>query len=111
MANNIPFQPMGKTYLANASSSANSVTLTADSPVNQYLLQNLSNSTSGFVRITSDGANVALPTSSGGYGVPVLPSETLIITGPQVSPTKNAVASFITISGTASIYITPGEGL
>lgn len=111
MANNIPFQPMGKTYLANATMSANSITITADSPVNQYLLQNHDNSTSGFVRITSGGGNAALPTAGGEYGLPVRHGETLIITGPQVGPTKNVIVSFITVSGSAYIYITPGEGL
>ena len=39
MANNIAFQPMGKTYQVTASNAAaNTITITADSPVNQYLV-------------------------------------------------------------------------
>mgnify|MGYP003338603108 FL=1 len=41
MANNIPFQPMGKTVQITASNAAvNNMTFTADSPSNQYMLVN-----------------------------------------------------------------------
>ena len=38
MANNIPFQPMGKTYQVTANVAANTITVNSDSPVNQYLV-------------------------------------------------------------------------
>ena len=40
MANNIPFQAMGKTYKANCTTSTQTITVTPDSPCNQIAVAN-----------------------------------------------------------------------
>ena len=117
MANNIPFQPMGKTYKANATTSVQQFQMTADSPVNQYMI--VSHEPTGgsglpvYVRIsTSSTANVALPTNAAAqYCIVVPPDTVMVVSGPQVSPTANVYVTFIAESGTPECYITPGEGL
>jgi len=117
MANNIAFQPMGKTYKCNATTSVQQFQMTADSPVNQYMI--VSHEPSGgaglpvYVRISnSASANVALPANgTGHYAVVVPPDTVMVISGVQVSPTANVYVSFIAESGTPECYITPGEGL
>lgn len=117
MANNIAFTPMGKTYKANATTSVQQVEVTADSPVNQYMI--VSHEPTGgaglpvYVRIsTTSTANVAVPgNGSPQYSVVVPPDTVMIVTGPQVSPTANVFLTFIAESGTPEVYVTPGEGL
>ena len=117
MANNIPFQPMGKTYKANATTSVQQFQITADSPVNQYMI--VSHEPTGgaglpvYVRIsTSATANVALPgNGSPQYALVIPPDTVMIVTGPQVSSTANVYCTFVAESGTPEVYITPGEGL
>ena len=90
MANNIPFQPMGKTIklTANASTPTNG-TVTADSPVNQYRLANHS-SQPVYVWISpgSNPANVALPTGTGAnatYSLVIPQGTVAIVTGKHCS--------------------------
>ena len=117
MANNIAFQPMGKTYKANATTSVQQFQITAESPVNQYMI--VSHEPAGgagqpvYVRIsTSATANVALPgNGSPHYAIVVPPDSVMIVTGAQVSQTANVYCTFIAESGTPEVYITPGEGL
>jgi len=117
MANNIAFQPMGKTYKANATTAVQQFQMTADSPVNQYML--VSHEPTGgtgqpvYVRIsTSSTSNVALPTNgSAQYCTVVPPDVVMVVTGPQVSSTSNVYVTFIAESGTPECYITPGEGM
>lgn len=118
MANNIPFQPMGKTYkLAASTSTVQVLTINADSPVNQYLFVNHENPTGQpvYVRISDTAnTNVAIPgsgTANAAYGIPVRPSSYLILTGPQTSNTKNAYVTILSETGTPEIYVTPGEGM
>jgi hypothetical protein len=118
MANNIAFQPMGKTYKLNASSSNVQVLqVTADSPVNQYLFINHENPTAQpvYVRISDvAGNNVAIPgngTANAAYGIPIRPSSSLVLTGPQCGLTKTVYISVTTETATAEIYVIPGEGL
>ena len=111
MANNIAFQPMGKTYLLQANSTSQSINVSADSPVQQYHFTNHDASTAAFVRITTSAANAVVPNSAGQYGFPVRHGTDLVITSHQCSPNVNVVVSFVTASGTANIYVTPGEGL
>ena len=40
MANNIPFQPMGKTYRANLTTTTTEIAINADSPCNQVRIHN-----------------------------------------------------------------------
>ena len=116
MANNIAFQPMGKTYMLSANTSVQSVTVNADSPVNQYLCINHEKENSGvpvYVRLSASANNnvaIANATTSQ-YGIPIPPASQVVLTGPQCSGTTNCYISFISPSGTPAIYITPGEGL
>ena len=117
MANNIAFQPMGKTYKANATTSVQQFQITAESPVNQYMI--VSHEPTGgagqpvYVRIsTSATANVAVPgNGTPQYSIVIPPDSVVIVTAAQVSPTANVYCTFVAESGTPEVYITPGEGL
>jgi hypothetical protein len=117
MANNIAFQPMGKTYKANATTGIQQFQLSSDSPANQYMI--VSHEPTGgsgqpvYVRIsTSATSNVALPANgTPSYCTVVPPDTVMVITGPQVSSSSNVYVTFVAESGTPECYITPGEGL
>ena len=115
MANNIAFQPMGKTYQVTANVTANTVTISADSPVNQYLVvsHEKTNGTGQpvYVRISATDANAAVPTANGSYGIPILPGHMFVFSGPQCSANTSVYFSAISETGTPEVYITPGEGL
>jgi hypothetical protein len=115
MANNIAFQPMGKTYQVTANVTANTVTVTADSPVNQYLVisHEKTNGTGNpvYVRISATSANAAVPTANGSYGIPIAPGVHIVFTGPQCSANTSVYFSAISETGTPEVYVTPGEGL
>lgn len=116
MANNIAFQPMGKTFQVVASNvAANTIPITADSPVNQYLVisHEKTNGTGApvYVRISSTSQNAAVPNGSGAYGIPIPPGAHMVFSGPQCSPTKTVYFSAISETDSPEIYITPGEGL
>jgi len=114
MANNIPFQPMGKTYQIQAPTANTAVTIaiTSDSPCQQYLLAtHVDSSKPGYVRISGSNVAAALPTASGGYSMLVPPTSRIIVTGPQVSPTTTVYVSLISENNNAEVYVTPGEGL
>jgi len=117
MANNIAFQPMGKTYKLNAATTVQQLTLYSDSPVQQYML--VSHEPAGgaglpvYVRISNSAtANVALPANgSPNYSVIVPPDTVMVITGPQSTNTAPVYVTFVAESGTPEAYVTPGEGL
>lgn len=116
MANNIAFQPMGKTvkvYVTGAANTQSNVfTITADSPSNQYLVSNADVNNAVYVWInTTSSFNVALPDVTPGYVVPLPPYAYKVITGPQVNSSSNVYARVIGDAANASVYITPGEGL
>ncbi len=111
MANNIAFQPMGKTYEITAGASANNKSITTDNSSNQYFIANSSSTDSVYVRITPSGGNAAVANAAGQYGFIVLPRDTVVITGPQVNPTSNVTVSVISAANTPIVYVTPGEGL
>jgi hypothetical protein len=116
MANNIAFQPMGKTFMLSATTAVQSVTVSADSPVNQYLFVNHEKENTGipvYVRLSaSTGNNVAIANATTAqYGIPIPPAARVILTGPQCSGTANCFITFIAPSGTPAVYVTPGEGL
>ena len=116
MANNIPFQPMGKTYQVVASNAAaNTITITADSPVNQYLVVNheKTNGTGNpvYVRISASSANAAVPNGNGSYGIPIPPGTMFVFSGPQCGAGRNVYFSAIAETDSPEIYVTPGEGL
>ena len=115
MANNIAFQPMGNCVVAVAASAntqGNVVSITAISPVNQYLVFNTSKDYPVFVAYgqTSD-ITATIPTSSGAPVVAVPPYTEKVFTGPQVSQTKTVYVRIIAPHNNAELYITPGEGL
>lgn len=116
MANNIAFQPMGKTVQLTCSISAvNNATMTADSPCNQYCIVN-HGAQPAYVWISPgvNPVNVALPTGSNSnakYAMVVDKNSRIIITGPQCSNTTNVQVSVISENDSPEVYITPGEGL
>ena len=116
MANNIAFQPMGKTVKVAVTGAANTqsnvFTITSDSPSNQYFLSNADVNNAVYVWINpTNSFNVALPDNGPGYVIPLPPYAYKVITGPQVSQTGNVYARIIGDAANASVYITPGEGL
>ena len=116
MANNIAFQPMGKTVKVAVSGAANTqsnvFTITADNSSNQYLISNPDTSSGVYVWISSTSSfNVALPDVAPGYVIPLPPYAYKVITGPQVNSGANVYARVIGDAANASVYVTPGEGL
>jgi len=114
MANNIAFQPMGKTYKIEApvANTAVTISVTADSPCNQYYVSNHQAAGKGcYVRIGTSNVAAVLPTASGEYSMLVPPSTRLVFTGPQCSSSTTVYVSLIGENNDAEIYVTPGEGL
>ena len=115
MANNIAFQPMGKTYQVTANVAPVTIAITADSPVNQYLVisHEKTNGTGNpvYVRISATNANAAVPTANGAYGIPIPPGAHIVFSGPQCGPNTTVYFSAISETDAPEIYITPGEGL
>ena len=117
MANNIAFQPMGKTFKLTANATVQTIQVTADSPVNQFLFINHENPTGQpvYVRMSDTAnVNVAIPqngTANAAYGIPIRPSSNLILTGPQCNANKVVYVTVIAEGDSPEIYIVPGEGL
>jgi len=111
MANNIAFQPKGKTTRINVSNVANTVAILADNPSNQLRIHN---SGEVFIRVGTSVTDVAAIPTAGTpeYGMTLHNNTTTIITAPaQASNTSTCFVSVIVASGTATVYVTPGEGL
>lgn len=114
MANNIAFQPMGKTYQIQAPTANTAVTIaiTADSPVQQYLLATHNDASKPcYVRVATSNVAAVLPTANGSYAILIPPSSHLVITGPQTGPNTTVYVSLISENNNAECYVTPGEGL
>jgi len=116
MANNIPFQPMGKTVkvavVGAANTQSNVFTITADSPCNQYYIVNADVNSAVYVKInTSASFNVALPDVTPDYVLALPPFGYKVISGPPVSQFANVYARVIGDATNASVYIAPGEGI
>ena len=115
MANNIAFQPMGPTvkiFAATANTQGNVVSITAFSPVNQYLVTNHTSNASAIVRIEkTNDFNVAIPGEAGAEGFCVAPYSHVVITGPQTGQTSNSFARVISNQAGLIVTIVPGEGL
>jgi len=115
MANNIPFQPMGKTVClipSGANTQSNVVTITANSPCQQYLVTNHTSNASAIVRIEkTNNFNVAIPGEAGAEGFCVAPYSHVVITGPQTGQTSNSFARVISNQAGLIVTIVPGEGL
>lgn len=113
MANNIPFQPMGKTTRINVTTSANTVAILSDSPANQVRVHN-GTAAEIFIRLGTASADDAVIPTAGtpAYGVLLHNNQTVILTAPkQASNTAVLYVSAIIATGTGTIYVTPGEGL
>ena len=114
MSNITAFQPMGKTHALVANTTSQTATITADSPVSQYLFVNHEKEASGqpvYVRIsptTGNAAAIANATTAQ-YGIPIRPASSIVLSGPNL--TGNVFISFIALTGTPTVYVTPGEGL
>lgn len=117
MANNIAFQAMGKTYKANATSTSQSFQLTADMNCNQVLIASHENNagTGKPVYIAFGNSSITVTAPSNGtpqYAIVVPPGTVRTYTVPkQFTQTDGLYVAFITESGTAECYLTPGEGL
>ena len=113
MANNIAFQPMGKTVqITTNASTPNNVVMTSDSPSNQYRLVNhASQPVYVWISPGSNPINVTAPNATAQYAIVVPQGTVAIITGPQCTNTANVRVSAIAETGTPDIYVTPGEGL
>jgi hypothetical protein len=113
MANNIAFQPMGKTTRINVTTTANTVAVLSDVPANQVRIHNAT-AAEVFVRLgTASSQDAVIPVAgTPGYGFVLHNNATNIFTVPtQASTTATLYVSAIVASGTATIYVTPGEGL
>jgi len=113
MANNIPFQPMGKTTRINVTTSANTVAILSDSPANQVRIHN-GTAAEIFIRLgTSATDDAVIPTAgTPAYGVLMHNNQTTIFTTPkQAANTAVLYVSAIINTGSGIIYVTPGEGL
>jgi hypothetical protein len=114
MANNIAFQPMGKTTRLNVTTTSAEVAVNADSPCNQVRLHN-GTASEVFVRFSSTtGSAAAVPVSgTPAYGIILHNNQTQFFTVPQSfsSGTNTLYVSAITATGTGILYVTPGEGL
>ena len=115
MANNIPFQVQGKTTRINVTTTANTVSVLSDSPCNQVRIHN-GTAAEVFVRIgTASTDDVVIPVAgTPSYGAILHNNQTVILTTPKqctnVANTSIYVSAIIA-TGTATVYVTPGEGL
>jgi len=117
MGNNIAFQAQGKTYKANATTSSQTITITADSPCNQLLVSNHqpTGTTGQPVYFTvSNLANVTCTAPANGaasYALVSVPASTRVYTIPfQFSPNTNMYIAFIGLAA-SECFFTPGEGV
>lgn len=117
MANNIPFQAMGKTYKLAANTTSQSVNILADMPCNQVLVASHENTAGTGKPVYLAFGNSAVSVTAPATGTPqycyvVIPGTRQVFTVPQQFKTSDGLyAAFITESGTAECYLTPGEGL
>lgn len=117
MANNIAFQPMGKTYHANASVTSQTITITPDSPCNQILVSSheSGSSSKAVYFLVSNLSNVTVTAPTNGnpqYCLLAIPNTAKVYTVPfQFSPTKPLYVAFIAETDSPECYFTPGEGL
>jgi hypothetical protein len=115
MANNIPFQIQGKTTRINVTTAANTVSILADSPCNQLRIHN-GTAAEVFIRVGTESTDAAVIPVAGtpSYGAILHNNQTVVITTPKQCANVAASSiyfSAIVASGTATVYVTPGEGL
>jgi len=113
MANNIPFQAQGKTTRINVTTSANTVSILSDSPCNQVRIHN-GTAAEVFIRLGTGATDDAVIPTAGtpAYGTVLHNNQTVIFTAPkQATNVASLYVSAIAPTGTAIIYVTPGEGM
>lgn len=113
MANNIAFQAQGKTTRINVSTTANTVSILSDSPCNQVRVHN-GTAAEVFIRLGTASTDDAVIPVAGtpAYGTIVHNNQTVLFTAPKQSTNVASLyVSAIVATGTATIYVTPGEGL
>jgi hypothetical protein len=113
MANNIAFQAKGKTTRINVTTAANTVVVLADNPSNQLRIHN-GTAAEVFVRLGTNSTDDAVIPVAGtpAYGFLLHNNSTVIVTAPgQATSGNTCYVSAIVATGTAAIYVTPGEGL
>lgn len=116
MANNIAFQAMGKTHKANATTTSQTITITADSPCNQLLVSSHDAQSGGkavYFVVSANSAVTCTPPTAGNpqYSMLVSPGAQIVYTVPQQFSSTPMYIAFITESTTTEAYFTPGEGL
>jgi len=110
------FQPMGKTYKANATTTSQTLTITSDGPCQQLLVSSHESQNGGkaVYFVVSNQANVTVTVPAAGtpsYAMLVSPGVQIVYTvNQQFSPNTNLYIAFITESTTSECYFTPGEG-
>ena len=112
MANNIPFQIQGKTTRINVTTTANTVSILADSPCNQVRIHN-GTAAEVFIRLGTGATDDAVIPVAGtpAYGVVLHNNQTIIVTVPkQATNVASLYVSAIAATGTGIVYVTPGEG-
>jgi len=115
MANNIPFQIQGKTTRINVTTTANTVSILSDSPCNQIRVHN-GTAAEVFIRIGTTSSDDAVIPVAGtpAYGTILHNNQTVVFTTPKqcANVAGNSIYfSAIVASGSATVYVTPGEGL
>ena len=113
MANNIPFQVQGKTTRINVTTTANTVSILADSPCNQVRIHN-GTAAEVFIRLgTASTDDAVIPTAgTPAYGAVLHNNQTIIVTAPkQATNVASLYVSAIAATGTGIVYVTPGEGM
>ena len=111
MANNIPFQPMGKTVALSCTSSSSNAQVVADSPSNQYYVVNTGAAAVLIVSGAANNVTATLPTvGTPQYGVLVPPASAKTISNVQSSGSATVYFAGVSVTGTCVVYITPGEG-
>jgi len=113
MANNIAFQTQGKTTRINVSTTANTVSILSDSPCNQVRIHN-GTAAEVFIRLGTGSTDDAVIPVAGtpAYGTILHNNQTVLFTAPKQSTNVASLyVSAIVATGTATIYVTPGEGL
>lgn len=119
MAWNNPFQPMGKTYKANASATSQTIQILSNAPCSQLLVASHENVSGTGKPVYIAFGNSTITVTAPGNGTPqncitIPPGITKSFTVPNGftnDANSSIYVAFITDSGTANCYLTPGEGI
>lgn len=111
MANNIAFQPMGKTVLLTADTTSSNVAVIADSPSNQLYISNAGNTDVYITVGTANTVTAVKPNATvSQYGISIPAYTAKVISNLQTNASKTIYVAGIA-DNAALVYITPGEGL